>query len=59
MNTVSVLWLRQMKRYKRSGVRMVLSVVQRWSICLRLGLDSMRFFSKREKEVISSLLCPE
>ena len=37
MNTVSILWLRQMKRYKRSGIRMVMSIVQPLVYLLTLG----------------------
>src|SRR5689334_20369441 len=46
MNTVSVLWLRQMKRYKRSGVRMVLSVVQPLVYLLTLGFGFNALFQQ-------------
>ena len=46
MNTVSVLWLRQMKRYKRSGLRMVLSVVQPLVYLLTLGFGFNALFQQ-------------
>jgi ABC-2 type transport system permease protein len=46
MNTVSILWLRQMKRYKRSGVRMVLSVVQPLVYLLTLGFGFNALFQQ-------------
>jgi len=46
MNTVSVLWLRQMKRYKRSGIRMVISVVQPLVYLLTLGFGFNALFQQ-------------
>src|SRR5215510_6176094 len=46
MNTVSVLWLRQMKRYKRSGVRFVLSIVHTLVYVLTLGFGFNALFQQ-------------
>src|SRR6185369_17247589 len=49
MNTVSILWMRQMKRYKRSGIRMVLSVVQPLVYLLTLGFGFNALFQQAGK----------
>lgn len=43
MNIIYILWLRQMKRYRRSGLRMVLSLVQPlvYFLTLGFGFNSM------------------
>src|SRR6185436_3625004 len=46
MNTVSILWMRQMKRYKRSGIRMVLSLVQPLVYFLTLGFGFNALFQQ-------------
>src|SRR6185503_2695299 len=46
MNTVSILWMRQMKRYKRSGIRMVLSIVQPLVYFLTLGFGFNAMFQQ-------------
>src|SRR4030095_250273 len=49
MNTVSVLWLRQMKRYRRSGIRMIISVVQPLVYLLTLGFGFNALFQQAGK----------
>ena len=49
MNTVSVLWLRQMKRYRRSGVRMVISILQPLVYLLTLGFGFNALFQQAGK----------
>jgi ABC-2 type transport system permease protein len=46
MNIIYILWLRQMKRYRRSGVRMVLSVVQPLVYFLTLGFGFNSLFQQ-------------
>ena len=46
MNTISVLWLRQMKRYKRSGIRMFISMVQPLVYLLTLGFGFNALFQQ-------------
>jgi ABC-2 type transport system permease protein len=46
MNIIYILWLRQMKRYKRSGVRMVLSLIQPLVYFLTLGFGLNAVFEK-------------
>jgi ABC-2 type transport system permease protein len=46
MNTVSILWLRQMKRFKRSGLRMVMSVIQPLVYLLTLGFGFNALFQQ-------------
>ena len=49
MNTVSILWLRQMKRFKRSGVRMVISILQPLVYLLTLGFGFNALFQQAGK----------
>jgi ABC-2 type transport system permease protein len=49
MNTVSILWLRQMKRYRRSGVRMVISILQPLVYLLTLGFGFNALFQQAGK----------
>ncbi len=58
MNTVSVLWLRQMKRYKRSGIRMVISVVQPLVYLLTLGFGFNALFQQAGKGSYIQFLVP-
>lgn len=46
MNIIYILWLRQMKRYRRSGLRMVLSVVQPLVYFLTLGFGFNSLFQQ-------------
>ncbi len=46
MNTIYILWLRQMKKYKRSGIRMMLSVVQPLVYFLALGYGFNSIFQQ-------------
>lgn len=46
MGTVYILWLRQMKKFKRSGVRMFLAVVQPLVYFLALGYGFNAIFEK-------------
>jgi ABC-2 type transport system permease protein len=46
MNAIYILWLRQMKKYKRSGIRMVLSVVQPLVYFLALGFGFNSIFQQ-------------
>lgn len=46
MNIIYILWLRQMKRYSRSGVRMVLSLVQPLVYFLTLGFGFNSLFQQ-------------
>src|SRR5436190_10088562 len=58
MNTVSVLWLRQMKRYKHSGVRMVLSIVQPLVYLLTLGFGFNALFQQAGKGSYIQFIVP-
>jgi len=49
MNTVSILWLRQMKRYRRSGIRMVISILQPLVYLLVLGFGFNALFQQAGK----------
>ena len=49
MNTIYILWLRQMIRFKRSGVRMVLSIVQPLVYFLTLGFGFNAMFQQAGK----------
>lgn len=46
MNTIHILWLRQMKRFSRSGVRVVMSVVQPLVYLLALGFGLNKVFQQ-------------
>ena len=46
MNIIYILWLRQMKKYRRSGVRMVLSLVQPLVYFLTLGFGFNTLFQQ-------------
>src|ERR1700759_4707610 len=46
MGTIYILWLRQMKKFKRSGVRMFLAVVQPLVYFLALGYGFNKIFEK-------------
>jgi ABC-2 type transport system permease protein len=46
MDTVYILWLRQMKKYKRSGLRMMLSIVQPLVYFLALGYGFNSIFQQ-------------
>lgn len=46
MNIIYILWLRQMKRYKRSGIRMIISVVQPLVYFLTLGFGFNSLFQQ-------------
>lgn len=46
MNTIYILWLRQMIRFKRSGIRMVLSIVQPLVYFLTLGYGFNAMFQQ-------------
>ncbi|MDP4264510.1 MAG: ABC transporter permease [Bacteroidota bacterium] len=46
MDIIYILWLRQMKRYRRSGLRMVLSVVQPLVYFLTLGFGFNSLFQQ-------------
>ncbi|HVZ96445.1 MAG TPA: ABC transporter permease [Chitinophagaceae bacterium] len=46
MNAIYILWLRQMKKYRRSGLRMVLSIVQPLVYFLALGYGFNYIFEK-------------
>lgn len=46
MNTIYILWLRQMIRFKRSGIRMVLSIVQPLVYFLTLGFGFNAMFQQ-------------
>jgi ABC-2 type transport system permease protein len=46
MDTIYILWLRQMKKYRRSGLRMVLSIVQPLVYFLALGYGFNSIFEK-------------
>jgi len=46
MGTIYILWLRQMKKYRRSGVRMFLSIVQPLVYFLALGYGFNSIFEK-------------
>lgn len=46
MNIIYILWLRQMKKYRRSGVRMVLSLVQPLVYFLTLGFGFNALFQQ-------------
>ncbi len=58
MNTISVLWLRQMKRYKRSGIRMVISIVQPLVYLLTLGFGFNALFQQAGKGSYIQFLVP-
>lgn len=49
MNTVYILWLRQMKKFRRSGSRMVLSIVQPLVYFLTLGFGFNALFMQAGK----------
>src|SRR6185369_14486660 len=49
MNIIYILWLRQMKKYSRSGVRMVMSVVQPLVYLLTLGFGFNALFQQAGK----------
>ncbi|PWT76179.1 MAG: multidrug ABC transporter permease [Bacteroidetes bacterium] len=46
METIYILWLRQMKKYRRSGLRMVLSVIQPLVYFLALGFGFNAIFQQ-------------
>lgn len=46
MNIVYILWLRQMKKYRRSGVRMVMSLIQPLVYFLTLGFGFNALFQQ-------------
>ncbi len=46
METIYILWLRQMKKYKRSGIRMMLSIIQPLVYFLALGYGFNSIFQK-------------
>jgi len=46
MDTIYILWLRQMKKYKRSGLRMMLSIVQPLVYFLALGYGFNSIFQQ-------------
>ncbi len=46
MGTIYILWLRQMKKYRRSGLRMLLSIVQPLVYFLALGYGFNSIFEK-------------
>ena len=46
MSTIYILWLRQMKKYRRSGLRMLLSIVQPLVYFLALGYGFNSIFEK-------------
>jgi ABC-2 type transport system permease protein len=46
MNTIYILWLRQMKRFARSGIRVVISIVQPLLYLLALGYGLNKVFQQ-------------
>jgi ABC-2 type transport system permease protein len=46
MDTIYILWLRQMKKYRRSGLRMVLSIIQPLVYFLALGYGFNSIFQQ-------------
>ncbi|HTS43087.1 MAG TPA: ABC transporter permease [Puia sp.] len=46
MRTIYILWLRQMKKYRRSGIRMILSIVQPLVYFLALGYGFNSIFQR-------------
>jgi ABC-2 type transport system permease protein len=46
MNTIYILWLRQIKKYRRSGLRMVLSIIQPLVYFLALGFGFNSIFQQ-------------
>jgi ABC-2 type transport system permease protein len=46
MGTIYILWLRQMKKYRRSGIRMVLSIIQPLVYFLALGYGFNSIFQQ-------------
>ncbi len=58
MNTIYILWLRQMKKYSRSGLRMVLSVIQPLVYFLALGYGFNSIFEKAGKGSYIQFIVP-
>lgn len=58
MNTLYILWLRQMKRYKRSGVRVILSVVQPLVYFLALGYGFNAVFEQAGRGSYTQFIVP-
>ena len=46
MNTIYILWLRQMKKFSRSGLRIVISVIQPLVYLLALGFGLNKVFQQ-------------
>lgn len=46
MNIIYILWLRQMKRYRRSGLRMIISIIQPLVYFLTLGFGFNSLFQQ-------------
>jgi ABC-2 type transport system permease protein len=46
MNTIYILWLRQMKKFRRSGIRIIVSIVQPLVYFLALGYGFNAIFQK-------------
>jgi ABC-2 type transport system permease protein len=46
MNTIYILWLRQMKRFARSGIRVIISVVQPLVYLIALGFGLNKVFEQ-------------
>jgi ABC-2 type transport system permease protein len=58
METVYILWLRQMKKYRRSGLRMVLSVIQPLVYFLALGYGFNSIFERAGKGSYIQFIVP-
>ena len=58
METVYILWLRQMKKYRRSGLRMVISVMQPLVYFLALGYGFNSIFERAGKGSYVQFIVP-
>src|SRR5206468_1217927 len=58
MEIIYILWLRQMKRYRRSGLRMVLSIVQPLVYLLALGFGFNALFQQAGKGSYIQFIVP-
>jgi len=58
METVYILWLRQIKKYRRSGLRMVLSVIQPLVYFLALGYGFNSIFERAGKGSYVQFIVP-
>jgi len=58
MRTLYILWLRQMKKYRRSGLRMVLSIIQPLVYFLALGYGFNSIFEKAGKGSYVQFIVP-